>query len=62
MTSYLIISMTAFLAAVLTFFSGFGLGTLLAPVMMLFFPAEVAIAMTGIVHLINNILKLRTKA
>ena len=58
MTSYLIISITAFLAAVLTFFSGFGLGTLLAPVMMLFFPAEVAIAMTGIVHLINNILKL----
>jgi len=53
-----IISLTAFLAAVLTFFSGFGLGTLLTPVFMLFFPVEVAIALTGVVHFFNNIFKL----
>ena len=54
----LIISLVAFLAAILTFFSGFGLGTILAPTMMLFFPVELAIALTGIVHFINNIFKL----
>jgi len=48
----------AFGAAVLTLFSGFGLGTLLAPVMMVFFPVEAAIAMTGVVHFFNNIFKM----
>lgn len=62
MISYFIISLTAFGAAMLTFFSGFGLGTLLAPVMMLFFPAEIAIALTGVVHLFNNFLKLALTA
>ncbi|MCF8239232.1 MAG: TSUP family transporter [Saprospiraceae bacterium] len=52
-----LISVVAFLAAILTFFSGFGLGTLLLPVFLLFFPVEVAIAMTGIVHLANNLFK-----
>jgi uncharacterized membrane protein YfcA len=54
----ILICAVAFLTALLTFFSGFGLGTLLAPVMMLFFPAETAIAMTGIVHFFNNLFKL----
>lgn len=53
-----LISLTAFLAAVLTFFSGFGLGTLLTPVFMLFFPVELAIALTGVVHFFNNLFKL----
>lgn len=53
-----IVSIVAFLTALLTFFSGFGLGTLLAPVLMLFFPIDVAIALTGIVHFFNNIFKL----
>lgn len=44
-------------SSLLTFFSGFGLGTLLTPVFMLFFPIELAIAMTGVVHLLNNIFK-----
>lgn len=39
-------------------FSGFGLGTLLMPVFALFFPIEAAIALTAIVHLFNNLLKL----
>ncbi len=53
-----IISITAFLAAILTFFSGFGLGTILAPVFMFFFPVDVAIGLTGVVHFCNNIFKL----
>lgn len=53
-----IISVAAFLVAILTFFSGFGLGTMLTPVFMIFFPVELAIALTGIVHFFNNIFKL----
>jgi len=55
---YLIICITAFGASLLTFFSGFGLGTILTPVMIVFFPAQEAIALTGIVHLLNNLFKL----
>lgn len=58
MLLYLLICITAFGAALLTFFSGFGLGTLLTPVFVLFFPVEVAIALTGIVHFFNNLFKL----
>ena len=54
----LLISIVAFFVAILTFFSGFGLGTILTPVMMIFFPVEVAIALTGVVHFSNNIFKL----
>ena len=55
----LIISIVAFLAALLTFFSGFGLGTILRPVMLIFFPPEIAISLTGIVHFCNNIFKIK---
>ena len=55
---YLIVSATAFFAAGLTLFSGFGLGTLLLPVLVLFFPVEVAVAATAGVHLLNNLFKL----
>jgi uncharacterized protein len=54
----LIICIAAFGASVLTFFSGFGLGTLLTPVLAVFFPVDIAIALTGIVHLANNLFKL----
>lgn len=55
---YLVLSLVAFLVAMLTFFSGFGLGTILTPAFMFFFPAELAIALTGVVHFFNNIFKL----
>lgn len=55
---YFIICIVAFLASILTFFSGFGLGTILLPVFALFFPIEIAIALTGVVHFFNNIFKL----
>lgn len=54
----IVIPTAAFLAAILTFFSGFGLGTILTPVFMIFFPADLAIALTGVVHFFNNIFKL----
>jgi uncharacterized membrane protein YfcA len=40
----LIVSLVAFMVAIMTFFSGFGLGTILTPVFMVFFPTDPAIA------------------
>lgn len=54
---YIIIGATALIASLITFFSGFGLGTILTPVMLLFFPLELAISCTAIVHLLNNLFK-----
>jgi uncharacterized membrane protein YfcA len=54
----LVICIAAFFTAILTFFSGFGLGTILTPVFMIFFPVDLAIALTGVVHFFNNIFKL----
>jgi uncharacterized membrane protein YfcA len=56
--SFIIIAFVAAFASLLTFFSGFGLGTILTPAFMLFFDIEVAIALTGIVHLLNNLFKM----
>lgn len=53
-----VITVTAFLASLLTLFSGFGLGTLLMPVVAIFFPVTVAVALTAFVHLLNNLFKL----
>jgi len=55
---YIIICSVALIVATLTLFSGFGLGTLLMPAFALFFPIEIAIAATAVVHLANNIFKL----
>lgn len=56
--SLIIIVIVSFLASGLTLFSGFGLGTILMPAFALFFSVEVAIALTAIVHFLNNIFKL----
>jgi uncharacterized protein len=56
--SYLVICTVAFLASGLTFFSGFGLGTLLLPAFALFFAIEQAIALTAAVHFLNGVFKL----
>ncbi|MCB1581444.1 MAG: sulfite exporter TauE/SafE family protein [Xanthomonadales bacterium] len=58
MIEIVIVSAVACLASLLTFFSGFGLGTLLMPVVALFFSIEVAIGVTAVVHLANNVFKL----
>jgi hypothetical protein len=54
---YLIICTVSLFVSGLTLFSGFGLGTLLMPAFTLFFPVPVAIAVTAVVHLANNLFK-----
>ena len=58
MFEIVVISLAAFFTAILTFFSGFGLGTILMPVFALFFPVDIAIALTGVVHFTNNVFKM----
>jgi uncharacterized protein len=53
----LLIALVAMSASFATFFSGFGLGTILLPVFALFFPIEVAILSTAMVHFANNLFK-----
>lgn len=55
---YILIPLVAAGASLLTFFSGFGLGTLLTPVFALFFPIELAVGLTAIVHFLNGLFKL----
>ncbi len=55
---YLIVCLVALIASGLTFFSGFGLGTILMPALAIFFPVPVAVGATAIVHLANNLFKL----
>lgn len=56
--SYLVICAVALAASGLTFFSGFGLGTLLLPAFSLFFPVPEAVALTAVVHSLNGLFKL----
>jgi uncharacterized membrane protein YfcA len=58
MLEYFIICLFALLASGLTFFSGFGLGTILLPVFALFFPVDISVALVAIVHFLNNLFKL----
>ncbi len=54
---YIVISIVALFASGLTLFSGFGLGTILLPAFAFFFPIDTAVALTAIVHLLNNLFK-----
>ena len=55
---YAVICFVSLVGSGLTFFSGFGLGTILVPVFALFFPLDIAISVTAIVHFLNNLFKL----
>jgi uncharacterized membrane protein YfcA len=55
---YVVVCAAAMIAAGLTFFSGFGLGTILMPAFAFFFEPAVAVAATAVVHLANNLFKL----
>jgi uncharacterized membrane protein YfcA len=57
MIEYAVICTVAIVVSALTLFSGFGLGTLLMPAFALFFPINVAVAATAVVHLVNNLFK-----
>lgn len=54
---YFFICIVSLAGSALTFFSGFGLGTLLVPVFGIFFPIDVSIMLTAIVHFLNNLFK-----
>ncbi len=55
---YLVICTVSLVVAGLTLFSGFGLGTILMPAFAVFFPINIAVAATAVVHLANNLFKL----
>ncbi|HSV75219.1 MAG TPA: TSUP family transporter [Chthonomonadales bacterium] len=54
---FLVVGAAALLVSGLTLYSGFGLGTLLMPVFALFFPVEMAVAATAVVHGANSAFK-----
>ena len=54
---FVIIPLVGLVASGLTLFSGFGLGTLLLPAFIAFFPSDVAVGMTAVVHALNNLFK-----
>lgn len=53
----LAIAVVALGASLLTFLSGFGLGTVLMPALACFVAPEAAVALTAVVHLVANLLK-----
>jgi len=54
---FILIPLVSAAVAALTLVSGFGLGTLLMPAFAIFFPIEIAIAATGVVHFVNNLFR-----
>ena len=54
---HVIVGTAAALVSTLAVFTGFGLGTVLLPVFALFFPAELAVGATAVVHGAANVLK-----
>jgi uncharacterized membrane protein YfcA len=55
--AWVVIPAVALGASLLTLISGFGLGTIMLPVFSLFFDVTTAVAMTAVVHILNNIFK-----
>lgn len=53
----LVVAAAALAASLLTFLSGFGLGTVLMPALACFVAPEAAVALTAVVHLLANLLK-----
>ncbi|MBI5026934.1 MAG: sulfite exporter TauE/SafE family protein [Nitrospirae bacterium] len=53
----LITVFAAFAAAAMTLMTGFGLGTVLTPVFLIFYDVKIAILIVAVVHLANNLLK-----
>jgi uncharacterized membrane protein YfcA len=54
----ILLIITAFLTAALTLMTGFGLATILTPVLLIFYDVKTAIIIAAIVHLLNNLLKI----
>jgi len=52
------VPLAALLGAGLTLFTGFGLATVLTPVVAIFFPLQEAILLVAVVHLLNNLFRI----
>jgi len=57
-TSIIIIAIISFFTAAFTLMSGFGLGTILTSIFLLFYDVKIAILTVAVVHLMNNLLKI----
>ncbi len=55
--SFLVVGLVSFFVAGLTLFTGFGLGTMLVATFVFFFPVDVAISATAVVHIFFNLFK-----
>ncbi len=55
---YMGLVLVTLLTSVITLFTGFGVGTIMMPVMALFFDIKAAIFLAAIVHFFNNIVRL----
>ncbi len=51
-----------FIGALATFYTGFGLNTILVPIFMIYWDAPLAVMMAGLVHLANNLVKVSLTA
>jgi len=52
---YLVLVSLSLFTSIVTLFTGFGVGTIMMPVMALFFDVKVAILLAAIVHIFNNL-------
>lgn len=55
---YTLLILITLATSIITLFTGFGVGTIMMPIMALFFDVKVAIFLTAIVHFFNNISRL----
>ena len=52
---YIVLVSLSLFTSIVTLFTGFGVGTIMMPVMALFFDVKVAILLAAIVHIFNNL-------
>lgn len=62
LAQWYLLPIAAFLGALATFFTGFGLNTILVPVFLWYIEPTLAVFFAGLVHLANNILKVALTA
>ena len=55
---YTVLILVTLVTSVITLFTGFGVGTIMMPIMALFFDVKVAIFLAAIVHFFNNMSRL----
>lgn len=55
---YVIVCLVAFLSSAMTLYSGFGLGSVLLLAFAIFSTLPIAVALTAIIHFLNNLFKL----